>query len=64
MTDIYGDKYTDEGFTRKFLNRRIEDVETIIAYIKSTSIQNFHSIDMGKLVAMGHSMGGMTAIEM
>ncbi|CAI2367153.1 unnamed protein product [Moneuplotes crassus] len=61
--DAFGVKYEHHEIRMKFLNRRIEDVESILSYIEKVSSKEFPNIEMTKLTSLGHSMGGMTSIE-
>ncbi|CAI2363079.1 unnamed protein product [Moneuplotes crassus] len=62
--DSFGNKYEHDEFRLKFLNGRMDDIETVLDYIKDQSIKEYKHIDLDKIVSMGHSMGGMTCIEM
>ncbi|CAI2366078.1 unnamed protein product [Moneuplotes crassus] len=62
-TDSFGKKYTHEEFRRISVANRVKDIETVIEYIKTESMQEFQSIDMSKLTVIGHSLGGMTMID-
>ena len=57
-------KETQEEFRQKQLEIRIKDVSQTLEFIKEQELNKIKSIDMSKLVALGHSMGGITALEM
>ena len=46
------------------LQTRIIDIQHVLDYVKRESQNDALTINMKKLVALGHSMGGITSIEM
>lgn len=64
--DVLYDMYTPkthstpvDEFRMTTLNNRLKDIGACVNHLK----ENKWNIDMSKLTSMGHSMGGMTAIE-
>jgi hypothetical protein len=57
-------KVSKTEYRRKQLDQRIIDIKHVIDLIKEEANAEDLNIDLSKLIALGHSMGGITAIEM
>ena len=67
--DVFFENYDDKKhnvieplFRKRLLECRIQDIKQTIEFVKVDSIKK--SINLNKLVAFGHSMGGLTSVEM
>ena len=56
-------EFSQEVYRRKQILTRLDDVKQLLDYIKANELKELPSINMDKLISIGHSMGGMTALE-
>ena len=59
---IHGNSQND--YRRKQMSIRLDDIEQLLKHIKENEMKNVKCIDLSRLTSWGHSMGGMTSIEM